>query len=139
MLRQLIYGVIPICGMPICGMLCVMPTAIYGQSQVPQAQLYYYPAPARPQLYYPAPHQDYYLPVPEDVPSVLPQPQQPQQPQYRSNKSSGLSDKCAQASEYIKNNNCGPQGCDCGLYLALQNGCRINYWGHTPVCHQTQK
>jgi hypothetical protein len=45
---------------------------------------------------------------------------------------SALSYKCAQASEYIKNNNCGPQGCDIGLCVALSHGCHINNWGH--VC-----
>src|SRR5882672_9042510 len=104
--------------------LCGIPTTVYGQS-------YYYPAPARPQLYYPAPHQDYYPPVPEDYPSAQPQYRPPQ---YGNKQSSDLSYKCAQASEYIKNNNCGPQGCNCGLYFALQQGCHINSWGHTPDC-----
>lgn len=54
-----------------------------------------------------------------------------QQPYYQDQRST-LSYKCAQASEYIRNNNCGPQGCDIGLCVALQNGCRINSWGH--VC-----
>jgi hypothetical protein len=42
-----------------------------------------------------------------------------------------LAQKCALASAYIKAGNCGPQGCDIGLCVALQNGCRINHWGHS--------
>jgi hypothetical protein len=42
-----------------------------------------------------------------------------------------LAQKCALASGMIKSNNCGPQGCDIGLCVALQNGCRINHWGHS--------
>jgi hypothetical protein len=42
-----------------------------------------------------------------------------------------LAQKCALASAYIKAGNCGPQGCDIGLCVALQNGCSINHWGHS--------
>jgi hypothetical protein len=42
-----------------------------------------------------------------------------------------LAQKCALASAYIKAGNCGPQGCDIGLCVTLQNGCRINHWGHS--------
>jgi hypothetical protein len=42
-----------------------------------------------------------------------------------------LAQKCAMASELLKSGNCGPQGCDIGLCVALQNGCRINHWGYT--------
>jgi hypothetical protein len=45
-----------------------------------------------------------------------------------------LAQKCALASEMLKANNCGPPGCDVGLCVALQQGCRINWWGHHPVC-----
>jgi hypothetical protein len=41
-----------------------------------------------------------------------------------------LAQKCALASAYIKAGNCGPQGCDIGLCVALQNGCRIRSWGY---------
>jgi hypothetical protein len=52
--------------------------------------------------------------------------------QYPTKPKSSLSFKCSQASQFLKNNNCGPSGCDIGLCVALQHGCRINNWGH--VC-----
>lgn len=42
-----------------------------------------------------------------------------------------LARKCALASAYMKAGNCGPQGCDIGLCVALQNGCRIHHWGYS--------
>lgn len=43
-----------------------------------------------------------------------------------------LSQRCAKASVLIKNHQCGSISCDRALGMALQAGCRINYWGHTP-------
>jgi hypothetical protein len=43
-----------------------------------------------------------------------------------------LSQRCAMASALIKNHQCGSISCDRALGMALQAGCRINYWGHTP-------
>jgi hypothetical protein len=48
-----------------------------------------------------------------------------------------LGERCAQASAHIKNNDCGPVGCDEGLCIALQHGCHINGWGH--VCPRMQE
>ena len=41
-----------------------------------------------------------------------------------------LSQKCALASQYLKSGNCGPEGCDAALCVALQHGCHINSWGY---------
>ncbi len=101
--------------------LAALSTTANAQWVYPDTPQPYYrpiPAPPPPQFYYPVPPQQYDEPIIE-------------QP-YRSQRSSDLSYKCAQASEYIKHNNCGPQGCDIGLCVALQHGCRINGWGH--VC-----
>lgn len=82
--------------------------------------------------YYPYQVRPYYPPVVVEpyVPPIMVEPDEPDyapvQPQYKGS----LSKKCALASEYIRKNNCGPQGCDIGLCIALQNGCRINSWGH---------
>ncbi len=92
--------------------LCAFTTASYAQ---------YYPN-YQPPDYYPVPEDQYFYPVP---------PQQYADPPVQRYRQSDLSYKCAQASEYIRNNNCGPQGCDIGLCIALQHGCRINHWGHT--------
>ena len=43
-----------------------------------------------------------------------------------------LSQRCAMASALIKTNQCGSISCDRALGMALQAGCRINHWGHTP-------
>ena len=43
-----------------------------------------------------------------------------------------LTQRCAMASALIKNHQCGSISCDRALGMALQAGCRINYWGHTP-------
>jgi hypothetical protein len=43
-----------------------------------------------------------------------------------------LSQRCAKASILIKANQCSPISCDRALGMALQAGCRINHWGHTP-------
>jgi hypothetical protein len=43
-----------------------------------------------------------------------------------------LSQRCAKASVLIKTNQCSPISCDRALGMALQAGCRINNWGHTP-------
>lgn len=60
-----------------------------------------------------------------------PQPNTPNQPVPGQQQGMTLAQKCALASAYIKAGNCGPQGCDIGLCVALQNGCRINHWGHS--------
>jgi hypothetical protein len=43
-----------------------------------------------------------------------------------------LTQRCAKASVLIKNHQCGSISCDRALGMALQAGCRINHWGHTP-------
>jgi hypothetical protein len=43
-----------------------------------------------------------------------------------------LTQRCAMASALIKTNQCGSISCDRALGMALQAGCRINHWGHTP-------
>ena|SRR5882672_3868465 len=77
-------------------------------------------------------YRPYYPPVPQTQNDYYPPIQQP-----RRNQSSDLSYKCARASQLIKNNDCGPQGCDIGYCIALQHGCRINNWGHS--CSQTYR
>ena len=97
----------------------------------PQPRQYYKVAPVAPEpepYYYPVPEDQYFYPVP---PQQYSDPPVPLVRQYRSAPRSDISYKCAQASEYIKHNNCGPQGCDIGLCIALQHGCRINHWGHS--------
>jgi hypothetical protein len=53
---------------------------------------------------------------------------QPAPQQWRT----GVGHRCALASQYLKSGNCGEAGCAALLCVALQNGCRINHWGH--VC-----
>ena len=81
--------------------LCASTTLAHGQ---------YYYGP-----YEPMPPQQYYQASP---------------PAPAHNSRSVLSDRCRQASELIRTNNCGPQGCDAGVCIALQHGCHINTWGH---------
>lgn len=100
--------------------LCGAGTTAHGQYD-PRQSYPMYPAP--PQYYPPAQPP----PVQDQPPrSASRRPQQVQR--------GGLSERCRRASEYIRTNNCGPQGCDAGLCVALQHGCRINWWGHHPVC-----
>ena len=113
--------------------LCGLTTTAYGQQ-------YYY---GEPEPYYQQrPHYRIVPVIPQPYYAPAPQPQyaypqeQYDQDQYAPQRygSSDLSRKCALASEYLKHNNCGPQGCDEGYCLALQNGCRINSWGHNRKC-----
>lgn len=47
-----------------------------------------------------------------------------------------LSQRCRLASDYLKRNTCGPEGCEVLLCTALRYGCRINGWGY--VCHRQE-
>lgn len=92
-------------GMVIVAVTLLSATVAYGQ--------YYVPYP-----YYPQPTQYYPPPPPQ------PQPYRPRR--------GVLSEQCRIASEHLKANDCGPEGCDVGLCIALAHGCHINSWGH--VC-----
>ena len=54
-------------------------------------------------------------------------------PQTTQTASIPLAQKCAMASVLLRDNRCAPYTCDEALGRAIQAGCRINYWGHTPL------
>ncbi len=114
--------------------LASLTAPVYGQYYYPDVELYHpipivpiplpllrYSPPVQPRPYYPPVEQQY---------SYAP----PMQQEQRVYQSPDLGRKCALASKYLKMNNCGPQGCDVGYCLALQNGCHINSWGHNHKC-----
>jgi hypothetical protein len=73
-----------------------------------------------------ASHAQYAPPPGGQYAPSIPQPQPPAPP----TQGMTLAQKCALASAYLKSGNCGEQGCDAALCVALRYGCRINSWGY---------